>query len=101
MNAGKIEAASPSQDQPTSWIVKVKCAGKEPMWVGNFQARGREAAKLEARRFASRFVPLGATVIAIAQGSVSVKFEGPEILFDREGLACHDGGCPTNRDRLY
>ena len=73
-----------NQDHPTDWVVKVKAAGKEPLWIGNFQARGREDAKLEAKRFAARFLPLECRIIAIAQGRIAVQFNGPEIQIDHD-----------------
>lgn len=73
-----------SQDHSANWVVKVKAAGKEPLWIGHFPARGREDAKLEAKRFAARFMPLECRIIAIAQGQVAVQFDGPEIQIDHE-----------------
>lgn len=62
-----------------SWVVKVQCSGKTPMWCGDFPAQGRTEAKRAARHFVSQHLPLETRILAIAMGRIDIHFEGPEI----------------------
>lgn len=68
-----------------TWIVKVCVPGKHGMWLGHFEANGRNQAKREARRFVSMHLPLDTLIVAIAQGRVDVTFDGPEMPYDQTG----------------
>ncbi len=60
----------------TSWIAKVRCTDRQPLWVGNFHAEGRENAKRAARLFVSTHFPLDTAILAIARGEVTVRIDG-------------------------
>lgn len=65
----------------STWIAKVLCPDKQPLWVGNFKADGRENAKRAARLFVSEHFPLETKILAIARGEVSVRVDGDLIEF--------------------
>lgn len=68
------------------WIVCVQMPGKKSFWAGTFEAVGRTEAKRAASLFVAEYLPLDAKTIAIAEGSVTVKFDGPKIPFDEADL---------------
>lgn len=76
-------------DAKTDWLVKAKMPGKEPLWYGTYQARGREEAKRAAARFLSKYLPLEAMIICIAQGRIAIEFDGPEIIMENIDLPQH------------
>jgi hypothetical protein len=67
---------------PDNWVVQVRCAGREPFWMGTYQAEGRQAAKRAARQFVSAHLPLDTTILAIARGRMDVQFDEAPIPYE-------------------
>lgn len=67
---------------PKTWIVKVQHPGLSPYWIGNYFAANRAAAKKEARKFVSAFVPTDCKIVCIAEGYISMQLDGPEIPYE-------------------
>lgn len=68
----------------STWVARVKCHEREPLWVGNFTAQGRENAKRAARLFVSQHFPLDTKILAIARGEISISFHEAPIEMEGE-----------------
>jgi len=64
------------------WIVKVRSPERICIWLGTFQAAGRQEAKRVAIGFVAERLPLDTQILAIARGKVSVELQGDPIPFE-------------------
>lgn len=68
--------------QKSNWLAKVQLPFKEQIWVGNFQAHGREDAKIVAKKFVATYYNDDVKIIFIAEGVIDVNIVGRIIPFD-------------------
>ena len=64
-----------------TWIIKVCDPGRDPFWLGPFEAESRAQAKADAPAFMAMYLPSTCKIVNIAQGRIEVTLEGPEYPF--------------------